>query len=284
MKIAFVGVKGLGGVVMRGQQPAYELGVPCLGLHELKEHGKFDVLILVKYHREYGSLIRKRCNRLIYDPLDCWSSLKHWRHADPVEFWKWTRRELGYDEIIATSPACATVMQEALPMVKVHMLPHHADRMVGPHWHDPDGPIVYAGGQRFLGDQMLAIEAGCRANLRELIVDIGRACEKSLKGSALCLHPRLAPEDSPLNRWCKPQIKLENCAAAGLPILATKHPCIYSLRPDLCWIDDGQPWEKNIRRALDSPPLAEPVTLGQHVESLRKVIGNADRTAERLDC
>ena len=51
---------------------------------------------------------------------------------------------------------------------------------------------------------------------------LNRALEKAL---------RLAPHDTPLNRWCKPQVKLENAAAAGCPVLASGHPSVTSLRP-----------------------------------------------------
>lgn len=272
MKVAIIGNRSLGGVVMRGQHVAQRLGILCYSLAEIDRIPHHDVLILVKYHNDFGAQIREKCDRLIYDPLDCWSSLAKWRNRDPVDFWRWTRAQLGFDEIIATSPACAETMTESLPTVPVHILPHHADPRVGPNWYHPDGPVVYAGGIRFLGSHAQAIEWACNKLGRQFVADVGRACERSLKGASLCLNLRMSPENTDLNVMCKPQVKSENAAAAGLPMLATYDPCCYSLRPEAAYFNEGLSWKDNIERALGSAPLSDPVTLDEHAAGIERIL------------
>jgi len=273
MKIAFTG-KNIGGVRMRGVDVAERLGVPFININKLKLSDRFNTLVLVKYWDD-PLLLRRCCDQLIFDPLDCWSSTKP--NAKPCDFWQWTRKLLQFDEIIATSPACLESMA-CLPESKVigHMLPHHADLRVGPDWHNPNGPVVYAGGRRFISSALPQIESACKQLGRNLLLDHGRNCWRRLQGASLCLHLRLPPEDTLLNQYCKPQVKLENTAAAGLPILATCDPCVTWRKNLTCaWRDavtNGINWETWIEFALAQEPLMNPVTLEQHADNMAKVL------------
>ncbi len=281
MKICFTGVRPLGGVQMRGVQTARLLGVPFLDLERefLKTKTVWDAVVLVKYHRGQGAAIRERAVRLIYDPLDCWSSLHHWKDRPAIDFWRWTRCELGYDDILATSPACAMKMYDANPTVNIHMLRHHADTTivqdVAQHgrWYDPAGPIVYAGGLRFLGGQEEYMRRSARALGRQLIINIDRCCERTLKGASLAISPRLHPEDTDLNAHCKPTIKAANAAVAGLPFLCTDDPAHRSAAYDnTCFIDRDLNWESNFAKALNYPPLEGGTSLADHANALEEII------------
>lgn len=283
MKVAFTGRKALGGVRMRAVSVAKRLGVPFVDLSELE--GRYDCLIVVKYWDgkggDYAKTIRKSCDRLIYDPLDVFSQKKP--DADPSKFWHWTWHQLHFDDLIGTSPACVETMTgvNEIPQVecKIHLAPHHADPRIGPNWYNPNGPIVYAGGLRFIESALPQIQQACNALGRRLLVDYNKDCWRRLEGAALALHLRLPPHDTRLNKLCKPQVKLENAAAANLPCLATPHPCVMSLeKPGVNYTfrdaaSNGINWKMWLDHSLKSEPLANPVTLEQHVERMREIIG-----------
>lgn len=265
MKVAFVGRPKLGGVKMRGVAVARELGVPFIDSREIRASDRWDALVLVKYWDEHAATLRAACERLIFDPLDCWMQTKP--YANPEAFWNWTWKQLRFDAIIGTSPACIETM-EATPKRRfsVHLAPHHADPRVGPDWYDPNGPIVYAGGRQYIEAALPKLE-----KLPRMRFDFEKDAWKSLRGASLMLHVRLHPHDTPLNRHCKPQVKLENAAAAGLPILATDDPCVTSMLPTgypvVRKIDD---WFGN--NPLPSP-LCNPVTLADHCNRMREILG-----------
>ena len=266
--IAFVGIKSLGGVRMRGISVAQALGVPFYDLRDLSKIDRAGTLILVKYHDRYGELIRQKCERLIYDPLDAWLKTRY-HDAQSSEFWRWTRQELHFDEIIATSPACAETMRAALPSVPLHLAPHHADPTITPGYK-ATGHVVYAGAVRYIKAEKRAIKACCRLLGRKLVIEAAKQTPKSLNGASLMLHLRLKPHDTHLNRYCKPQVKLENAAAAGLPVVASDHPCTTSLRPEV--VRHAGDWERSIRDGLATEPLRNPVKLKDHVAHLRKIL------------
>jgi hypothetical protein len=267
-EVAFTGMPNMGGVQMRGVAVARALGVPFYDLRDLSRIDKVGTLILVKYHARYAQLIRQKCDCLIYDPLDSWPRTRY-HDAHPSAFWSWTQRELNFDEIIATSPACAEMMREALPSLPVHLAPHHADPAITPGYN-ASGHVVYTGAVRYISAEKRAIHASCRKLGRKLVIEAAKYTPSKLQGAGLMLHIRLKPHDTHLNRCCKPQIKLENAAAAGLPVLASDHPCTTSLRPEVVRHEDN--WEQSIRDGLAAEPLRNPVTLKEHVERLRKIL------------
>jgi len=64
---------------------------------------------------------------------------------------------------------------------------------------------------------------------------------------------REPPYDTPLNRFCKPQIKLENTAAICVPVLAREHECAKSVMPvGPTWYDDNLDVRENLLRAVSS--------------------------------
>lgn len=285
-RIAFIGRKALGSVRMRGVDVAAKLGVPFLPLKAITSGKRWDTLVLVKYwtdrRENYAKWIRRRCDRLIFDPSDCFSQYKP--HAEPGDFWRWCHKQLDFDEIVATSPAALESMGVLLrEKVLGHLMPHHADPRVGPDWYDPDGPVVYAGGPQFIRSAVDEIAVACNRLSRRFVLAEGPGSWRALKGAALCLHLRLPPTDTPLARVAKPQVKLENAAAAGLPCLATPHACATSLerprgqalpqRRGVYWTaDNEQQWLGTLDWAQDAPPLSNPVTLDQHCARWREVL------------
>lgn len=280
MKIAFTGRPSLGGVRMRGVDVAEKLGVEFIDVRKLRPSYRFDVLILVKYWvepitirgKKQINLARQCCDRLIYDPLDPWSSWEEYKSFVPKKFWKWVYHHLQPDDIIATSPACEKTMKASKQPWHVHMLPHHADPQVKPGWHSPMGPVVYAGGERFIRNQLPQIEAACRKLGKQFVINVRNDGWQALRGASLCLHPRLPPHDVELNRHCKPQIKMENAAAAGLPMLATDDPCVTSLRPDIVTWKEGDDWAERMQAAIEAGPVRNPVTLKEHSKRIMQVL------------
>jgi hypothetical protein len=270
--LAFAGQRSLGGVQMRGVAVAEALRVPFFDLSQLRKAGRIRTLILVKAHGKHAATIRQACERLIYDPLDAWY-LAGREHDLPEVFWRWTHEQLWFDDIIATSPACAETMTDGLPGIPVHLAPHHADPTIKPGY-DPDGPVVYSGAKRYLGSELPAIKAACKRLGKRLVLESGKGAPKKLVGASLVLHVRMPPHDTPLNRWCKPQVKLENAAAAGIPVLASDHPSVTSLRPEVtCHRDD---WHTSLLSALDAAPLTDAKQLPAHCLAIQRILTPTD--------
>lgn len=269
MRVAFVGKRGLGGVVMRGQSVAKKMGVEFLDVSEFPTKRAYDCIVLVKYWLGKASAIRKSCDRLIFDPLDCWMSTKP--RAVPDRFWKWCMNELSFDDIIATSKACAVTMDKV--GATIHLLPHHCDGRVTADFYDPLGPVVYSGGLQFVRPEVNNIRDACAHLGKKFVIRSGRGCQEALEGASLCLHLRLWPEDTMLNKWCKPQVKLENAKAAGLPMLATRHPCVSSsVCEGVVWSQNYSDWAERVAAALEAPRLKDPMTLDRHVSVIENII------------
>lgn len=279
LKIAFTGRPKLGGVQMRGVSVAESMGVPFVPINEIRKDDWWDVLILVKYWRGYEGVLRAATSRLIFDPLDMFESTKP--TAQPEEFWAWCRKSLPFDDILATSPACAATMQAAgIPPDRIHLAPHHADSRIENNitlsgcgnWHDPSGPVVYCGGLRYIEWALPALQRACQSLGRALIVNTDRDAWRGLRGAALSLHLRMPPFDTLLNQTCKPQVKLENAAAAGVPILCSPHPCTLTLRPEVrTWWGVESDLVHDLTAALRLPPPLRPVRIEDHVERIRAI-------------
>lgn len=280
MKIAFTGRPKLGGVQMRGIQTAEAMGVPFVPINEIRASDRWDVLVVVKYWAGYEQTLRAAAARLIFDPLDLFESSKP--SAAPHEFWQWQQRHLRFSDILATSPACFATMEAAVSADQIHLTPHHADPRIknnitlsGCGWYDPRGPVVYCGGLRYIESALPDLQRACGALNRLLVVNTDRDAWKGLRGAALSLHLRMPPFDTPLNRHCKPQVKLENAAAAGVPILCSPDPCVLSLRPDVPTWDGGRETLRDtLAAAIESPPLpqASAVSIEQHAAKMWEII------------
>lgn len=244
----------------------------------------YDVIICVK--RKFGSVphppnVRQMCDRLIVDPLDYYVSPAK---VPPYKAWRELWKRLQFDDILATSPACWISMQTAIAdlgrRAEAHLVPHAADHRVAADWYDPDGPIVYCGGLVYIRRYQATIEQACKLAGKRFTFNNTHHAWRGLKGASLSLCLRLPPHDTEFNRTCKPQIKLENAAAAGLPALCSGHPCELSLRPHATVAtnldaDDPARLAERIKAALAAGPLTSPVTLQDYLDRMREIVCGA---------
>jgi hypothetical protein len=223
--------------------------------------------------------LRGRCRRLIFDPLDSFYSAR--RGGDAVQYWKSLHDELRFDDIIATSPACQELMRRALPAeVNVHLVPHQCDQRIDERWRDPAGPVVYAGLKSFVASGLGRIEDACRLIGKRFV--LASDCTQ-LRGASLVLSLRLPPWDDELNRHCKPQIKLENAAAAGLPAVSTDCPAARSRFPRIPVVPTdftAIQLADAMRTALAGPGLSRPFRDVDFLEAMRQILDcNPSQTA-----
>lgn len=265
LPFAITGRRGLGSVQMRGVDVARMLGVPFFDLDQ--DLPEVDTLLIVKHWPRDVARLRSQCRRLILDPLDCF-----WRTpaADPVPYWRSVFGQVGCDAMLATSPAAAALMRAA-GVPEVLLAPHHADPRIGRDWHNPAGPVVYAGMRCFLGTEAPAIASACTRLGRSFVVNDRHDAWRSLQGASLALSPRLWRSRTPLNTHCKPAVKLANAARAGIPCLATPDPAITTLA-DVPTCDGGENWEPAIAAALTTPPPTAQWTIEQHCELLLQLV------------
>lgn len=260
---AITGRKGLGGVQMRGVAVAKAMGVPFLPVEDIANY-RVDTLLLVKYDRG-AERVRSACERLIWDPLDVFSATNP--DCDPSRYWSAEHQRLRFDAIVATSDACARTM--SLLPVPVWNLPHHCDETLYPSC-DPDGPIVYAGRERYIRAALPFVSEAAKSLGRRLVLDYSKASHHALPGASLILHPRCPPFATPLNRYCKPQVKAENAAAVGVPLLASDCPCVPP------WVMQRTNWLspqilESMRHALENWRWHRgPVRLTDHVVALQQ--------------
>lgn len=234
-----------------------------------------ETLVAVKRVPD-ASALRKKCDRLIYDPLDSFSTTG--RHPPPEEYWRTQYERLRFDDIIATSPACYDVMQAAVGSnAAVHLVPHQCDSRIREDWRNPDGPVVYVGLERFVKSGLDRIRQACRRIGRELVVGRNIAL---LEGAALALALRLRPWNTALCRHCKPQIKLENAAAAGLPVVATDCLAATSLYPEIDTVPVNftpSQLAASMHRALDGPGLFNPYRTKDYLGAMDRMLGRPSK-------
>ena len=270
MKNGVIGWKRSGAVRLRGGAYIRAFGAEHIDPRRQKITGHYDVLIAVK--QGCPNEARRYCDRLIFDPLDCWNG-DHDRFPDPAAFWRRWHASLQFDDIVSTSPSCLETMQ-GLPC-RAHLIPHQCDPSAK-GTRNPDGPIVYAGERCFLGSYEQTIRDACARVGRKITIVDGPTSWRVLNGASLALAVRFPPWRSPLNLNCKPGIKLENAAAAGLPVLATDDPCVTSLRPEVSTFGHevtAATLSEAIIDAICWPPLANPVREEHVVEKMREIIG-----------
>ncbi len=226
--LAIVGHRGLGSVQMRGRTLEQHFQSRFVHSSDVDAMDHVETVIATK-NGFCGKTLRQRCDRLIYDPLDAFVDCGTIK--DPVQYWRTQYNTMKFDDIIATSPAAMATMRQALPNdVGIHLVPHQCDPRVRLGWRNPEGPIVYSGLKRFVQSRLPVIEEACSKLGREL--RLGGNVE-TLRDAAAVLSLRLAPYDSPIYRHCKPQIKLENAVAAGIPVVSTDCPAARTLHPTI---------------------------------------------------
>ena len=233
MNILVAGKFKLGGFEMRGRRLAKIMNwdlVDVSRMGKMPNNKFYDMCYLVKYDLNAGPNLRESCDRFVWDPLDAWMRSKS-NPVYPTKFWQKEWERLRFDDIIATSPSCAAEMCEGLvdKGVHVHIVPHHSDQRVNANWYNPNGPIVYVGGQQYIRSGVEAILKASELINRRVVFEYGNTSWKKIKGASLVLTPRLYPFDTPINRTCKPQVKVANALAAGCPVVSTDDPCTKSL-------------------------------------------------------
>src|SRR5262245_38517988 len=184
--VAVAGPLRLGAFRMRGLPVAQAFGWDLLdtsaGPEALSLPSRYDTILLVKYHHGCADQLRRSCRRLIYDVLDAWPRDSM---AEPATFWKQCQDEVGFDDLVVTTPSALDSAVDALPQRRVHLLPHHADPRITGNWYDEGGPIVYAGHQRFVRIGAPALREAARRLGREFVVAHGGRGWRSLPGASL---------------------------------------------------------------------------------------------------
>lgn len=273
MRIGVMGPRGYGSWRIRGAPLAKANGWDVLDVSRpVPRH--YDVIWLVKRRlgRPLPENLRKRCDRLILDPLDFWASPSR---VDPERCWRQLHAQIPFDDIVATSPACETVMRQGLAAqpVRVHFLPHQCDARIRNSWRDENGPVVYSGSAGYIRPIENLIRYACRELGREYRPDYSQHHSwRNLQGASLVLAFRVGRHDCPFTRHCKPQIKIENAAAAGIPVLCEGHPCQTSLHPDVCVQDNPDTPAAAIAQAIAADPPADCYRPQQFFEEARQIV------------
>lgn len=290
MDVAVCGPRGYGSFRLRGNPLHNHYGWDMLHCHVPLERS-YDTVYLVKrrLRRDLPENLSQNCRRLIFDPLDFWSSPARLSTSIPVA-WIGLWDRYRFHDIVATSPACYRTMRESLAPrgVRVHLVPHHCDKRIKPDWYNPDGPIVYAGDRCYIGRYIDQIKHACDKIQREFLLAHGQHHSGlRLEGASLALCLRLPPHDSEFNRYCKPQIKLENAAAARLPVAYNGHPCEMSLRPNGHVIKPENLTTSRLATelllALQAERFDNPFTEQQYVESIKKIVETEDEVNDWHD-
>ena len=266
--IAFAGDPKYGPVKMRGKP----LAAKYSGRVELPNRirGRSAVLVAFKCHSRD---LRRRCDRFVLDPCDLfWHEHDKWT---PERYWRQIWESSLFDDVVATSPACQSLMRSCLPeCVHVHLVPHHCDPGLSPSY-DPLGHVAYAGQTCFIESRLSQIRRACDMIGKEFRHSVD---PRVLRGACLGLALRCPPYDTPLNRICKPQIKLENIAAAGLPCVSTDDEAAVSLRPEVVTVGSTfTPSElaEAMMRAIEQGPLSRPYTKEMFLRDFTSALGTA---------
>ncbi len=290
--IVLFGERRLGTVKMRGELLSAHFNCPLMDSGVFPETTRCDTAVVVK---DCIPAVRNAADRLVYDPLDVFWKESH--NISPKEFWRRKYDELHFDDIIATSPACETVMRESLPArVQVHLIPHQSDSRIHENWVNPDGPIVYAGQPEFLSNGLDRVRSACRLLGKDLV--IGKSCDV-LEGASLALALRLRPYDTPLNRICKPQVKIANAIAGNVPVVTTDCPAALTLYPGIPSVPvdfTARQLADAMQRAIEGERPWKPYRADNYISAINRLLGlpsvivftasygNSDAPADPREC
>lgn len=283
MKIAVAGPSGYASFKIRAATLAAVNGWDLIDCRRPPPQ-RYDTIWLVKRHLSQSpgdlQVIRKACDRLVVDPLDWVASPS--RIKDVERLWSDLAAGIGVDDWIATSPACAKTMAESGP--RVHMLPHQSDHRIAATWHNPDGPIVYAGLKTFIAPALESIKGACEILGRRFVCHMsGYNGWRSLEGAALQICFRMPPHDGPFERNCRSQIKLANSAAGHIPAVCCGTEAERSLWPMVLWapleesIKNQKLLAKMLREAMDFQSVPTPAyTLVDFAADARRVVEDGE--------
>lgn len=274
MKIAVAGPSGYASFKIRAATLAAVNGWDLIDCRRPPPQ-RYDTIWLVKRHLSQSpgdlQVIRKACDRLVVDPLDWVASPS--RIKDVERLWSDLAAGIGVDDWIATSPACAKTMAESGP--RVHMLPHQSDHRIAATWHNPDGPIVYAGLKTFIAPALESIKGACEILGRRFVCHMsGYNGWRSLEGAALQICFRMPPHDGPFERNCRSQIKLANSAEGGIPAICCGTEAELSLWPEAYspqW-DSPEELADRLEEALRNEPLSPAYLLADFARDARHVV------------
>jgi len=248
---------------MRGVALAQYMGYDFIDLRDWKHTNKiYDAIILIKFSQNFNSDLIGKSKVLIWDALDCFA--KHKRNYKPHAYWRKRCHSIKCNAIISTSPACHKYMKETLKRsgVRVFQIPHHADPSIDFSWGNPNGPVVYVGNPAYVSKKTFGVVKNvCKKLGIKVIFDHSFFSQRTLKGASLMLHPRPHKVNHTLNIHCKPQVKIANAAAANLPVIGTRDPCVTSLYDGVVGWNEYDSWETRITNALNRPTLNNPETL-----------------------
>ncbi|MCK5604196.1 hypothetical protein KAR91_20075 [Candidatus Pacearchaeota archaeon] len=198
--------------------------------------GPYDVGYLIKFRsrpRSWPNNLRDICDKLVWDHLDCWASPARQRIYD---CFRETNKILKADVIIATSPAGLDVLVKNffdIQPPRIIILKHQSDERISPDWYDPEGPIVYGGTIRFLGEHVESLRNACEILGRELRINSSQHHGwKVLEGASLQLGLKFPPHNTEWNQHCRPTVKIANSVASSVPIIVNGWPSETSLLND----------------------------------------------------
>lgn len=276
---ALIGPTGYGSFRFVGRPLAERLGCEVYDSRSPFQLTSAHYRAICTLKADVSSEVRRRCELLVYHPVDHWTSCGRASAMQPADYWRQQFDRNQFDVIVASTVAAAESMRAALPgSVRVEFVPHPANPGVHPGGFDASGPVVYSGLRTFIAGGLAEITAACLAIGRPFVHSSSSNPSTILRGAALVLAPRLPPSDNPLNRVAKPTQKVENAIAAGLPLLATDCPAITLGYPDACvakaadWLDPAI-LAGRMRAAIDRGPLLRaPFTLCQHLDEMCRLM------------
>lgn len=178
-----------------------------------------DVTIVIKELPE-GQI---QSERILFDPLDCFTDFS----GSPDAYWKGfvAQQEalLGRAcEWIATSPSVQAIIQK-YTYAKVHLCPHWPDPRVRHVNYHRLANFVYDGDSRFLSPETAFVKGLSRITGKS--VDFQPFDAWTDVFAVLSVRA----SSTAIIAACKPQIKLANAMAAGLPCLCSDLPVVKSL-------------------------------------------------------
>lgn len=256
-----IGPSSWGSFIMRGEPVAKATGWSVQNSRGKVQWLDAETCFAVKC--DVPPIVQQNCKRIVYMPMDQWFESRQQMTTPPSEWLAAKCKQNGVTDLILESPAAAA-LAASISGVTVHMVPHHADPRVNPGWHDPNGPVVYAGHRCFVEKHEQTIAQAAERCGKQVKFCYTADAWRALEGASLVLALRYHPYATPMHRFLKPAVKVANAAQAGIPVVASDHPAITSLYPN-CHVvnDDVATCPKRLSDAM-SMAMEAPVDLRVH--------------------